>query len=255
MRKFNNHFKDFAYFLYRWISQVVDPVKMVKGPLRFFGYFCDWMKYSNMEGSEAVKIIDTYPCLHDKTQTSPFDHHYFYQDIWAFRKVFESGVTHHIDVGSRVDLVGFLTTIVKVTFIDIRPLEVSLENFESKKGSVLSLPYEDGSVISLSCLHVAEHVGLGRYGDHLDPLGTKKAAGELSRILARNGNLYFSLPIGKPRVCFNAHRVHSIEQILDYFSELRLVELSGIDDQGRFMKNIEKSALNSCSYGCGLFWF
>ena len=142
-----------------------------------------------------------------------------------------------------------------MTFIDIRPFLANLENFEMKKGSILSLPFENNSVPSLSCLHVAEHVGLGRYGDFLDPQGTKKACKELSRILAVNGNLYFSLPVGKSRVCFNAHRIHTPEQILDYFRELKLIEFSGVDDKGNFLRNIKPCNLSKANYACGMFWF
>jgi hypothetical protein len=88
-------------------------------------------------------------------------------------------------------------------------LIANLDNFISKRGSILLIPYENNSIKSLSCLYVAEHIGLGRYGDPLDPFGTKKAAKELSRVLALDGNLYFSLPIGKPKLYFNAHRIHS----------------------------------------------
>ena len=128
-----------------------------------------------------------------------------------------------------VAYVGMLTAITQVTFIDIRPLPVTLANFDSRAGSVLALPYADNSIVSLSCLHVAEHVGLGRYGDPLDPEGTKKAARELARVLALSGHLYFSLPIGQPKVCFNAHRIHSPRQILDYFAGLPLVGFAAVN--------------------------
>jgi len=88
-----------------------------------------------------------------------------------------------------------LTAFTNVTFIDIRPLEAKLDRLECIKGNILSMPFEDKSLRSLSCLCVAEHIGLGRYGDSLDPMGTKKAIKELSRVLAVNGNLYFSVPV------------------------------------------------------------
>lgn len=208
-----------------------------------------------MKGSEKIRLVDTYPCLHDKTKKTSFDSHYFYQDIWCAKKIFSSKTPHHVDVGSLHTFIGFLTTFTKITFVDIRPLEASLKNFESKKGSILSLPFDDNSIQSISCLHVAEHIGLGRYGDPLDPFGTQKAARELIRVLAPGGNLYFSLPVGKPRICFNAHRIHSPEKILEYFNQLNLIEFSGIDDHTNFRENIDLSDLKDCDYACGLFWF
>jgi SAM-dependent methyltransferase len=256
MRKFdNNKFKDFAYLFYRWLSPIIDPIRVLRAVPGFFGYFNDLINYKKMEGSEPVKIVDTYPCIHDKTRTTGFDSHYFYQDIWAFRKIYESKTNHHVDVGSRVDFVGFLSVITKITFVDIRPLMVNLENFDPKEGSILSLPFGDNSIFSLSCLHVAEHIGLGRYGDQLDPRGTEKAIKELSRVLAPKGNLYLSLPAGKTRLCFNAHRIHSAKQILEYCCELQLLEFSGIDDAGNFLRNIDMTVLENSDYACGLFWF
>ena len=250
-----NKFNSLKVFFSHWRNQIVDPIKVSVNIQKFISYLRDMKKYSKIKGSEPIKLKDTYPCLHDKTKISRFDSHYFYQDIWAFKKILDSKFECHIDIGSNVNFIGFLSVIKKITFIDIRPLTAELDNFESKKGNILSLPFEDNSVMSISCLHVAEHIGLGRYGDQFDPFGTKKAARELSRVLAPNGYLYFSLPIGKPRLCFNAHRIHSTSQILSYFSDLELIELSGIDDKGHLVRNIESKKLNSCNYGCGLFWF
>ena len=247
--------KNAAYFFYRWMSPFVDPVKAANSIPGYFRFFKDWMTYARMEGAESINIIDTYPILHERTATTDFSTHYFYQNIWAFKKILASGVISHIDIGSQVDFAGLLSVITSVTFFDIRPLKVKLNNFTSIRASILSLPCGDKSVHSLSCLHVAEHVGLGRYGDPLDPQGTHKACRELSRILAHSGNLYFSLPVGKPRLCFNGHRIHTPETILDYFSNLECVELSGITDDGEFIENIDMSILDKSNYACGLFWF
>lgn len=113
----------------------------------------------------------------------------------------------HVDVGSHNEWAVWMSVQTPITFIDIRPLPVKTEGFDSKAGSVLNLPYPDASVDSISCLHVIEHVGLGRYGDPLDPQGTIKACKELARVLAPGGRLYLSTPVGRARVCFNAHRI------------------------------------------------
>jgi len=221
----------------------------------YFPFLLEMYRYKRMPGAEALSWRNMYPCIGEKTATTSFDTHYFYQDIWAFRKIRDSGVQEHVDVGSKVDFIGFLTTITRVTFIDIRPLQAELENFTSLPGSILSMPYEDGSLHSLSCLHVAEHIGLGRFGDPLDPLGTVKACHELRRILAPGGNLYFGLPVGRPRVCFNAHRIHSPDQILSYFGDLELKEFSLVGDDGHFTRNTELDRGRTAKYGCGLFHF
>jgi hypothetical protein len=43
--------------------------------------------------------------------------------------------------------------------------------------------------VSLSGLHVAEHIGLGRYAAPLKPHGTRQACVDSQRVLAPAGNL------------------------------------------------------------------
>jgi SAM-dependent methyltransferase len=119
----------------------------------------------------------------------------------------------------------------------------------------LGLPFASNSVASLSCLHIIEHVGLGRYGDPLNPDGSKIALQELARVLAPGGNLFLATPVGQPRLCFNAHRIHAAETIRDILSALELVEFSGIHDDGRYVESIDLATFRNSLYACGLFWF
>jgi hypothetical protein len=255
MIKFSNPVKNFLVVLYRWILPFFDLIKFFHAFPAYISFFVQWFRYSTMRNAEKIRIMDIAPQLHDKLSTTPFLRHYFYQDIWSARNIVQSGTEWHVDVASRIDYVGFLTTITKVTFIDIRPLEANLPNFDSRAGSILAMPFDDNTIPSLSCLHVAEHIGLGRYGDDLDPDGTRKACKELARVLAKGGNLYFALPVGKPRLCYNAHRIHSPFQILEYFSDLTLVKLSGIDDNNQFVEHPSIESLANSDYACGLFHF
>jgi len=230
--------------------------KLLRALLEYPRYLKDMNRYSKIDGTEQIKFADTYPCLFDRMSKTRVDSHYFYQHLWAFKKIYTLSPKLHVDIGSSTDFVGMLSAITEVHCVDIRPLDVcDIENLEIIKASILNLPYEDNSLDSISCLHVAEHIGLGRYGNPLDPLGTKKAVDELTRCLTKGGNLYFSLPVGKPRLCFNAHRIHSPRQIINYFSTLRLVELSGTDDKKRFIESIGIDILENSRYACGMFWF
>jgi hypothetical protein len=232
-------------------------LRIVSTITNYSRFMSDYFRYRKLSaaGGEKIRLADFTPILHERTSTQGFDYHYFYQGVWAFKKIQESGVKHHVDIGGNLSMVAYLTCITHVTYIDIRPFEAGLENYESKKGSILNIPYPDLAINSLSCLHVAEHIGLGRYGDDIDPEGTKKACEELERVLAINGNLYFSMPVGKPKTCFNAHRIHSPIQVLDFFRKLTLKELSGVTDNGRFVRNIDMSVLENADYACGLFHF
>jgi SAM-dependent methyltransferase len=241
--------------LKKWIDPVFDTGRFFEGLREYRRYLKSWGDYERLPGAEHLNSSDAYPCLYDRTAATGIDSHYFYQGIWAMRKIKQSAAREHVDVGSLVSFVGLLSTFVKVVFIDIRPAPVVLEDFDSRAGSVLEMPFADNSVNSLSCLHVAEHIGLGRYGDPLDPQGTIKATRELSRILAPQGSLYFSLPVGKPRVQFNAHRIHSPSQIMKYFDQLELVSFSATTDLGEYRSNILPSEMENARYACGMFHF
>ena len=243
------------HFWDRWFDPLF-PNKNVATSLRAYArYLFAWFRYKQLPGAEPLRFRDGHPCLFDATDTTTYDPHYFYQAVWATERIAQSGAKIHLDVGSDAKFVGILTTHLPVTFVDIRPLSARLPQLKSVAGTILALPFADQSIESLSCLHVAEHVGLGRYGDPLDPSGTRRACAELRRILAPHGNLFFSVPVGLPRVCFNAHRVHSPKGILGYFEGLDLVEFSGVDDHGNFVANADFEQMGSAVYSCGLFWF
>jgi hypothetical protein len=65
--------------------------------------------------------------------------------------------------------------------------------------------------------------------------------------------LYFAVPVGRPRVCFNAHRVHDVESVLGMFRVSDLVELSAVDDGGCYRERVSVDALRDSNYACGMF--
>ena len=242
----------------RFCGRWVEPVWPRRYPLRRIGqmrrYLADRRRYGELSG-ESIPPADCVPCLGDDTGVSRFGGHYDYQNVWAFRRICRSAPDEHVDVGSQLPFVTMLTAVTRVTFVDIRPLRAQLDDLVSVAGSILDLPFRDSSVRSLSCLHVIEHIGLGRYGDELNPRGSERGVAELLRVLASGGDLYLSLPLGRPRVCFNAHRVHAPDQVLAWFAALELLCFAGVDDDGRFLRDIQPSRFEGAEYACGFFHF
>lgn len=233
-------FKRIALFLFRARAPFGSfvPFAALRGYSRLFR---DWRRFRTLGGQASV--LDFYPCLFDNRAKSSIDAHYFHQAVWAFRKICRIRPLRHVDVGSDVNYVGMLTAVVPVTFVDIRPLELTIPNYEGLSGSVLSMHFPDGSVESLSSLHVIEHIGLGRYGDPLDPFGSVKAAREIVRVIRNGGRAYISVPIGRSRVQFNGQRVFAIDEVLNMFTGLRLAELSVVDPSGRFIQAVAADQL------------
>ena len=74
-------------------------------------------------------------------------------------------------------------------------------------------------------------------------------------MVAPGGRIYFAVPVGRPRLCFNAHRVHAAETIRDYFSDFDLVEYSAVLDDGHFVENRDLSTTADSAYALGMFTF
>ncbi len=221
----------------------------------------DYFTYKKSDGSErfTIKIRNFYPQIKDKTISTNFDRHYVYHTSWAARKVREINPTKHIDISSSLYFCGIVSAFIPVDFYDYRPADLQLSNLNSLKGDLLNLPFESGSIDSLSCMHTIEHIGLGRYGDKIDPEADLKAIAELRRVVATNGSLIFVTPIGKEaKIEFNAHRIYTYDQILSYFPDLVLKEFSLIPERsknGGIIINADPSLTNNENYACGCFWF
>jgi ubiquinone/menaquinone biosynthesis C-methylase UbiE len=126
-----------------------------------------------------------------------------------------------------------LSAFIQVELYDYRPANIKLNNLIIKKADLLSLPFPDNSISSLSCMHTLEHIGLGRYGDTIDPQADLKAVEEIKRVATPNGNLLIVVPIGQPKICFNAHKIYSYKQIKSYFNNFKLKEFSLIPDNAK----------------------
>jgi hypothetical protein len=241
--------------VYHWTRNVVDIRVFFKGIAGYARFLGNWRRYSALPGAERLRFIDSMPQLHDRTATTPFDAHYFFLNGWAMRRIVTLAPRSHVDIGSAVQFPNLLGAVIPTCFVDYRPLPARCKGMDSVAGDIGSLPFADNALGSLSCLHVAEHIGLGRYGDTLDPAGTRKAALELVRVLAPGGSLFFGLPVGVERTCFNAHRIHAPETIRSYFESLELIEFSGVHDDGRFVEQARLEDFRDDVYACGMYWF
>ncbi|MBA3311876.1 MAG: DUF268 domain-containing protein [Planctomycetaceae bacterium] len=246
--------------VWRLGQPLYQPARRVIGeafrlPAAYLKFARDLRKFRRLGGEAAFADLAPH-FFDDASATQSGGGEYFFQDVWALKKLCEFQPIEHQDFGSRLDgFVGQATAVTKVVYWDIRRPPFELPGLEFREGDLTRLPLADGSVESISCLHTAEHVGLGRYGDPIDPCGTERALQELQRILAPAGQLLFSMPVGEPSVSFNAYRRWHPQRPLEVLSELRLQEFSAVDDEGRFRLAVSPQAMLGASAGCGLYLF
>lgn len=227
-------------------------------------YRNDYKKFLSLNNFNTdFEITDNFPCVMDKSQQSGElgGGHYFLQDIYMAREIYRANPVKHVDIGSRIDgFIAHLAVFRKVEIFDIRPLDICEKNIIFTQADLTKvdkklLKYTD----SISCLHTIEHFGLGRYGDEIDPEGHLKGFQVITNILKPSGRFYFSVPMGKNRIEFNAHRIFSLSYLLSWITKNYEIEkFSYIDDNGILHEDvfltddlIENNC--SCNLGCALF--
>ncbi len=233
-------------------------LRLIKRKRSFRNSFKEFQALSKINNRFDINWKDRWPCLYDNTDNTVFDFWYINHVAWAARIVAKIKPEVHIDISSSLYFCGVVSAFLPVKFYDYRPAKLNLSNLDTEPADLTKLPFENNSIKSLSCMHVVEHVGLGRYGDPIDPDGDLKAINELKRVLVKGGSLLFVVPIGRPRIQFNAHRIYSYDQITDYFSGFKLKEFALIPDNGDIegiIYNASQEMVNTQNYGCGCFWF
>lgn len=218
-----------------------------------------FVEFAKLPGSDRFPLrwSDRLARLGEDTPTTDFDRHYVYHPAWAARVLRKLDPPVHVDIGSSLFFVSVLSAFVRTEYYDYRPAPIRIDGLETASADLTALRFEDRSIESLSCMHVVEHIGLGRYGDPLDPNGDAKAMSELQRVLSPGGSLLFVVPVGRPRIRFNGHRIYSYEQIVGSFPELELTEFALIPEHGPegWIAGATAEQVAAQEYSCGCFWF
>ncbi len=99
------------------------PLKSFAGfPIRLATYFSDYFDYTKKcELKSMLNMENIFPCVFDKTETTPVEPVYFYQNCWAASKIFSVHPGKHVDIGSSLKTIGIISQFVKTDMVDIRP--------------------------------------------------------------------------------------------------------------------------------------
>ena len=236
------------------------PIKTLLSLKALPKYLQDMRKFKRQSSNDFD--VKYYPCLLDKNESAANLGEYFWQDLFVAKRIINENPTRHIDVGSRVDgFIAHLACIRPVEVFDIRPLTAKIENVSFKHWDITNPDQEFiGVADCVSCLHTLEHIGLGRYGDPIDPDGWRKGLFSLASLVKSGGGLWLSVPIGVQRVEFNAHRVFAPKTINDeaMLNHLRLTEFHYLEAERLKQSNSIDSdfdRLAKISYALGIFYF
>jgi len=246
----NNVLIAFGINVYQLFTSLYDT------PRFFVNYF---RILKSKRGDNSFSLFPNYPVLGEIYKPGgTIKSHYFIQDLFVARKIYASSTKIHYDIGSRVDgFVAHLATFMEVTVLDIRNIPNTIDGIKFLKFDITNPSnLELNSIESLSSLHVIEHIGLGRYGDQIDYYGHIVALDNIYKIMKIGGVFYFSVPIGKQRIQYNAHRVFSVQYLCDLFkNKWSIVSFSFINDNGELIENQDLNNFDSqyIKYGCGIF--
>lgn len=226
-------------------------------------YFKDYYQIKNQKGIDDKFFFGKrFPILNERfAEAGTMSGDYFHQDLLVARKIYQNNPQKHVDIGSRIDgFVAHVAVFRQIEIIDIRGQKSRVNNIIFRQADLMKLPvdminYAD----SISALHSLEHFGLGRYGDPIDYYGYLKALDNIYLMLQPKGKFYFSVPIGRQRIEFNAHRVFAVKYLFDLFEgKYSIDSFSYVNDEGNLIENPEltEEAINlnfGCNHGCGIF--
>ena len=219
--------------------------------------------YEKLNDRRNFKIHEDelYPIIDEKYANAGKVNNYFWQDLWAAKLIYENMPKEHYDIGSRLD--GFIGHVlcfgIPVKMIDIRPFPTEIEGLEAIVADATFLTeFADDSIESLSALCSLEHFGLGRYGDPIDPEACFICFENIQRKLKKNGKLYLSVPVGRERIEFNAHRVFYPTTIVGNFLKMELVDFA-YTAEGKLERTMDLHKYDdddhNGNYRYGLFYF
>jgi len=153
-----------------------------------------------------------------------------YEYAFTVEKLCENNIRNKdiLDVGSAGSVLPTILAALgnRVTCLDVRNWPVSYPNLTFVKGDITdeNCPLPHQGFDAITCICTIEHIGLGRYGDREDPEGDIKAVARLRMHLKPDGLLIFTVPFGKPTVCFPSHRIYNRSRLQRIISGFKVVE-------------------------------
>ena len=242
-------------------KQLLNPIVLAKTIAylpQFYRELSQFKKLARDSGTELA-FKNTFPVYVDYSKPV-VNKHYWFQDIYVASKVIAQSRQvvgfRHVDIGSRLE--GFITSLISagidLTFGDINVPNMPFPNATAKFIDLQSMtPEQFVGIRSVSCLHVIEHLGLGKYGDRIDPIGHRRVFADFGRVLESGTKLYISSPTSRrPGIVFNGGRhLDPAEMIADaHAAGFSVDETGSVQDDWEFVVNATPEQMSASEYGC-----
>ena len=136
--------------------------------------------------------------------TEFFDHYDAYAH-WAANKIFARGEpVKTLDIGSTKMMSGILSAVHDVTALVLADCSDSISRVRYVRHDASDpLPFADASFDVFTSMVALPLIGLGRYGDRLDPNALIKLVAELKRVMKPDADLLISMCLGHNVLNFN----------------------------------------------------
>ncbi len=225
----------------------------------FINFILLMIKWSSRRDTNFGKFPSLFPCPSDRYfSAGSMNGHYFQQDLLVAQIIFKEKPNIHIDIGSRIDgFVAHIATFMKIIVVDVRDVKKNIENITFIKSDIRDFSIHHSNLYdSVSCLHALEHFGLARYGDKFNLDGHIEGIEALAAIIKPGGRVYISVPIGKSKIQFDAHRIFSHQHISDIIiGKFEIIYFYIIDDSGRISEfpGDHRYDSSGIKYGCGIY--
>lgn len=249
-----NYLRKINHFL-NLIGINIKKIFFLKNTIKYFNHYLLFKKLGG-------KVKKFYPMLDDfDDNAASIKNQLFHSDLLTSQKVYEKKPEKHLDIGSRIDgVIAHIASFRNLDVLDIRDVDIQPhKNINFVKKDLLQIKILDDaekydSISSIGCL---AHIGLGRYGDKIDPNGYKRGIKAINNLAKKNCIIYIMMPVGKKGVEFNSHQVFDADQLIEEFksNSFNLQEFHLINDVGDLILNSKTKNSLDLNFGGGYFVF
>jgi hypothetical protein len=159
-------------------------------------------------------------------QKKETDYFYCSQSHWFISRIKEllDSTEKILDVGTNIELIATASAIIPATTFQMRDEKLKLESLEIINSSIQDAGLKDKSQTLITSLSFIESLGMGQYGEPLDPEAGLKTLKEIRRITSPGGRFIGSMTIGRDSfIDFNKRRGVEKAKVLEIFPDFELI--------------------------------